>query len=131
MASSSARGVLGQQGLQLAVEGGGFELGEGLVELVVVLLREELPEPVGDAGAYPHVDGFDAEQLDRRERRAPQIRCPSRVTVIGCSSPWRRIDSTSGIRSPWSCLCRAPTTIESAARSSSIRPSSGVLIARR
>src|SRR5699024_12591051 len=37
-------GVFGHDLLDLAVEAGGFELGVGLVEHVVVLLGEELPE---------------------------------------------------------------------------------------
>jgi hypothetical protein len=41
-----AGGVFGHDLLDLAVEAGGFELGVGLVEHVVVLLGEELPEPV-------------------------------------------------------------------------------------
>ena len=42
----AAGGVFGEQGLEFAVEGCGFELGERLVQDVLVLFGEELPESV-------------------------------------------------------------------------------------
>lgn len=62
-----ASGVLGEEGLEFSVEGGGLDLVQRLVEHVLVLLREQLPEPVGDPGSHPHADGLPPEFLDRRE----------------------------------------------------------------
>ena len=79
--------------LDLAVEAGRFKLGVGLVEHVVVLLGEELPEPVGQATANPHVDGAPAQLPDRGQASCPahehavdgdRERLQQAVAVDGC-----------------------------------------------
>src|SRR5690606_41532545 len=51
--------------LQLAVEGSGFQRGQWLVQHVVALLGQELPEAVGDPRAHPHVHALPAQLPDR------------------------------------------------------------------
>src|SRR5262249_55329507 len=54
-------GFFGSDGFELAVERGLLELVEGLVQLVVVLLRQQRVELVGDAGADPHLHRLPSE----------------------------------------------------------------------
>src|SRR5699024_4024301 len=60
-----AFGVFGHELLQLPVQGGGFELDERLAVQVLVLLGQQMPQPVGDAAAHPDADGAPAELPDR------------------------------------------------------------------
>ena len=61
----SAGGVLGHLLFQFPVQAGGFELGQRLVQHVVVLLAQQLPETIRQALADPDADGAPAEFLDR------------------------------------------------------------------
>ena len=56
-----------EQGFEFSVEPGGFQWGEGLVQDVLILFREELPESVREAGADPDPNGLPAQALDGRK----------------------------------------------------------------
>ena len=62
-----ACGVLGEEGFEFAVEAGSFQRGEVFVQQVVVLLRQQVPEPVGDALPDPDVHHPPVQLLDRGE----------------------------------------------------------------
>lgn len=63
----SPRSVFSKQYLQFTVERGRFQRGQRLVEHIVVLLREQLPEPIRQPGSNPDIHGLPAELLDRSE----------------------------------------------------------------
>src|SRR5699024_9169249 len=61
--------------------------------------------------------------LAASSRRAPQSRVPSGLIVIGCNSPWSRIELISSSRSPRSRRWRRPTRTVPIGRSNSMCPS--------